>query len=54
MIAAGNGPDERILAKAPEITGEAFQIVVAHLLVRKDEDMVSEPRATDFGDGGGI
>jgi len=53
MFVTGNWTNEGIVAETAEIAGETFEIALAHGLVGEGEDMMVEPRGSDFGDGAG-
>ena len=50
MGAAGDRRDEGIMAETAERDGEAFEIVIAHLLVREGEHVMLEPGRADVSD----
>jgi hypothetical protein len=49
VLAAGDGRDERILAKAAHGQGEALQIIVGQALIGKGQHMMLQPGGTDGG-----
>ena len=51
VLAAGDGGDEGVMAEAPKVLGEAFEIVVRQVLLGKGEHVMFKPRLAQGGDG---